>query len=160
MSTNASPPLSSGLGAFTSTRSTSRPAGLRCAAQVVPDVGDRDLDDFGCVPSGRGRDHDPRRRLLAVADDRGQRGGLVVADARDGHVQQRVEQLALALLELAGDHDTDLRVGDARPAPRRAARRRSARSLSLGDPAGVVDQLDDDLDLAGGHSVASWDILF
>ena len=102
---------------------------------------------WGSAPSGRGDDQ-LRRRLLAVGHHGGEHGGLVVADAGHRHVQQRVEQLALALLELAGDHHPDLRIGDALPGRRQPlapGRRGRCRSAIL---RGVVDQLDDDLHLA------------
>ena len=74
----------------------------------------RDLDRIGLGTVGAGDDQ-LRRRLLAVGHHRGEHRGLVVADAGHRHVQQRVEQLALALLELAGDHHPDLRIADALP---------------------------------------------
>ncbi|PRC60814.1 hypothetical protein C6A85_15810, partial [Mycobacterium sp. ITM-2017-0098] len=42
---------------------------------------------------------------------------MPVADAGDGHVQQRVEQLTLALLELSRDHHADLGITDTSPGP-------------------------------------------
>ena len=122
-------------------------AGLRCAPQVVLHLARRDLDDLGLCAVAAGDDQ-PGRRLLPVGNHRGKRRGLVVADPGDGDVEQRVEQLALALLELARDHHPDLRIADpllghAQPLHQIAA------VVSGGDPGAVVDQLDDDLDLAG-----------
>ena len=121
--------------------------GRGMATQIVLDIGDRDLDGIGLVPVDA-CDDQFRRGRFAVGHHRGDHRRLVVANAGHRHIQQRVEQLALALLELAGDHDADLWVGDTR--------------LGLGQPldqiatlvrirnlAGVVDQFDDDLDLAG-----------
>ena len=146
VSMNARPPLSSGLGAATSTRSTSRPpaAGarrrslLRSAGGISITSG---VDAVAVV------DDQPGRCLLAVVDDGGQHRGLVVADPRDGHVEQRVEQLTLALLELTRDHHPDLRVGDPRLGNLEPLHQVAA-AVEVGDLAGVVDQLDDDLDLA------------
>ena len=86
-------------------------AGRGVRRKSLLDVGDRDLDVIGLITVDA-RDDQLRRGLLAVGHHRGDHRGLVVADAGHRHVQQRVEQLALALLELAGDHDPDLRVGD------------------------------------------------
>ena len=117
------------------------------ATQIVFDVGDGDLYRIGLGTVGAGEDK-LRRGLFAVGHHRGDHRGLVVADAGDRHIQQRVEQLALALFELAGDHHADLRVADpllclGHPLGQIAA------VLSLGDLDRVVDQFNDDLDLAG-----------
>ncbi len=123
------------------------PAGLRGPAQVGLDVGHRDLDDLGLF-AVTARDDQVRGGVLAVGDHRREHGALVVADPCDRHVQQRVEQLALALLELAGDHHPDLRVGDAVLGPGQPLDQIAA-LVRVGDLGGVVDQLDDDLDLSG-----------
>ena len=54
-----------------------------------------------------------RRRVLAVADARRNGGGDVVVDRADRGVDQRVHQLALALLELTDDDDPDARIEQA-----------------------------------------------
>ena len=134
---NASPALSNGLGAPTSIRTTRRPraAGARR----------RDFDGFfSAVLVG---DDDPGRGLVVMADDRHQNGALIVADSGHGHVQQRVEQLALALFELAGDHHPDQRVGDPLTCGREPGRQVGP-VVEVGDGAGVVDQFDDHADLA------------
>src|ERR1700754_693579 len=116
------------------------------ASQIVLDIGDRDLDRLGLAFVGA-RDDQLRGGLFAIGHHAGDHGGLVVADPRDRHVQQRIEQLTLALLELAGDDDADLRVADpglglGHPLDQVAA------VGSLGDFARMVDQFNDDLDLA------------
>src|SRR6476660_5834613 len=82
------------------------------ATQIVFDVGDGDLyrSRLGTVIAGEDK---LRRGLFAVGHHRGDHRGLVVADARDRHIQQRVEQLALALCELTRVHDTVLWAADA-----------------------------------------------
>ena len=146
VSMNVRPPLSSGLGAPTSTRSTSPALRLRGTAQIVADVVDRDVDLLRRHTLTH-RDDQPGRRLLGVADHGDQRGGLVVTDAGHRHVEQRVEQLALALLELTGDHHPDLRVGDALLGDGQP-RHQVATVVEVGDRAGVIDQLDDHFDPA------------
>ena len=121
VSTNARPPLSSGLGAVTSTRSTSRPPACGARRRSLRRSAGGISTRSGSSPSGR-RHHQPRRGLLAVGHHGGQHGRLVVTDPGHRHVEQRVEQLALALLELTGDHHPDLRVADAPLGPAPAAR--------------------------------------
>ncbi len=121
--------------------------GLRGAAQIGLDVGHRDFDRLRLLTVGP-RDDQLGRGVLAVGNHRRQHGALVVADARHGDVQQRVEQLALALLEVPGDHHADLRIGDPGLGPGQALDQITA-LVRIGDRAGVVDQLDDDLDLPG-----------
>ncbi len=121
--------------------------GLRRATQVILEVGGRDGDHLGLGAVGAGHDQ-LCGRLLSVGHHGGQHRGLVVADAGHRHIQQRVEQLALALLELAGDHHPDLRIGDARPGLGQPLGQIAA-VVGLGDLPGVVDQLEDDLHLAG-----------
>ena len=123
------------------------PAGLRSAPKIGLDVGHRYLDRLRLRAVGP-RDDQPGRGILAVGHHRRQHGALVVADARHGHVQQRVGQLALAALQLACDDDANLGVGDAVLGPRQAFDEVTALSR-VGDRAGVVDELDDDLDLSG-----------
>jgi hypothetical protein len=53
---------------------------------------------------------DPRRGLRRVADDRGHAGGDVIVDRTRRSVDQRIDELALALLELADDDDSDARI--------------------------------------------------
>ena len=61
--------------------------------------------------------HQHRRgRRLSVPDDRGHGGRHVVVDGARGRVHQRVDQLALALLELPDHHHPQARVEQ--PAPR------------------------------------------
>ena len=132
---------------MTSTRSTSRPPA--CGARrrsLVRSAGGIAITS-GSAPSGRRHDQ-LRRHLLPIGHHGRQHRRLVVADAGHRNVEQRVEQLALALLELAGDHDPDLRIGDAHPGPREPLDQVAA-LVVLGDLLGVVDQLDDDLHLAG-----------
>ncbi len=119
-------------------------AGLRRAPQIVLDVVDRDRDDLGFAAAGGRGHHQPGRWLLAVGDDGDQRGGLVVPDAGHRHVQQRVQQLALALLELTGDDHPDLRIADPLPRDGQALAQVGA-VVELRDGAGVVDQFDDHL---------------
>ena len=121
--------------------------GFRRATQVVLEVGGRDRDHLGLRSVRPGHDQ-LCRHLLRIGHHRGQHGGLVVADAGHRHIQQRVEQLALALLELAGDHHPDLRVGDTLPRLGEPLGQVAA-LVGLGDLPGVVDQLEDDLHLAG-----------
>ena len=122
------------------------PAGRpRIAAQVVAQIVDRNVDRFPAAPAIG--DHQSRRRFGGVRHDRYQHRALVVPDPRDGHVQQGVEQLTLALLELAGDDHPDGRVGD--PLSRgRQPGRQIGPVVEFGDGAGVVDQLDDHRNLA------------
>ena len=115
--------------------------GLRRAPQVVADVGDGDGDGLRRHVASGG-DHQSGGGLVGVGDDGDQCGGLVVADTGHRNVQQRVEQLTLALLELPGDHHPDLRVGDAFAGHREPGGQVSA-IVEFGDRGGVVDQLDD-----------------
>ena len=143
---NASPRLSNGLLAVTSTRNTSRPPASGARRRSLRRWSGGIGITVGSRAVGRGDDQ-LRRHLLRVRHDGGEHGRLVVADAGNRNVQQRVEQLALALLELAGDHDADLRIGDAHPGPLEPLGQVPA-LVELRDLAGVVDQLEDDLHLA------------
>ncbi|CKT23630.1 Uncharacterised protein [Mycobacterium tuberculosis] len=91
--------------------------GVRSPTHIGADVIDGNVNRCGC-PVGPGGQHKPGRRLGAVAYDGDHHGGLVIAYSRRGQVEQRIEQLTLALFEQPGDHHTDLRVGDPLASPR------------------------------------------
>ena len=108
VSTRTNPSARSGLGTLTSTRSTSRPSargrGRGDAVQLVERQGHADRV---CARIG---EDEFRRRGLGVLHDGGDRGGLVVAHRTDSKVEQRVHELALALLERTDHHDPHPRV--------------------------------------------------
>jgi hypothetical protein len=81
---------------------------------------------------------DPRRGLLGVSHHSDQHRALIVTHPGDRHIQQRVEQLALALLELADDHHPDEGVGDSLPR-RGKPRGEIAAVVEVGDAAGVIE---------------------
>ena len=119
-------------------------AGLWRLTHIGADVVDRDVDGRGFAVRPR-RHNEPRPRRVAVADDGDHHGGLVVAHPGHRKIQQGVEQLALALFELAGDHHPDLRIGDPLAGPPQSLRKVGA-VVEFGDGDGVVDQLDDHTD--------------
>ena len=120
--------------------------GFRRATQIVAEVRGWDRDHRGLGTVGRGHDQ-LCRHLLRIRHHRGDHCRLVVADPGHRHVEQRVEQLAFALLQLAGDHHADLGIGDAHPGLVEPLGQIPA-LVGLGDLAGVVDQLEDDVHLA------------
>ncbi len=86
-----------------------RVAGL---GHVVRELFDRHLRRLGALMLGAGLAYERHARLRAVFHQRRDGGGDVVVDRADRRVDQRVDELALALLELADDQDADVRVGE------------------------------------------------
>ena len=118
-------------------RAAGRP---RIAAKIAPQITDRDVDALRTAAAVG--DDDPCCRFGTVRHHRHDHGALVVTHSGDRHVQQRIEQLALALFELSGDHHPDGGIGDPVPGSRQPGRDVGP-VVEFGDGTGVTDQLDD-----------------